>query len=308
MKHKTRLLVCVFCTVSIGFLAYQAGANTQKLDPHYQNYNDLNSSNKNDQISQQMRNGLLNRLATRVQNHEARISALAANAKEPTLTSAQMNFNKHQSNESNHNRLTRDMRNDLLNMLTFAITNHEARLVQAELNCKPTTTKQYQCEGSYTVPKTQTLWKSVSTNEIRCYQRTFDIHGRQKQRRTETSFGACKVSKNWDTFSILWDLRNGFDHEENNFWNGERSEYRLGLLQWTEVVNLPTACILENYSGSPSKWEKITMKSCRYSCNIWGVTDRSYCQQETIQEPKQCSALAENSCKQQTGCSRVEKK
>lgn len=98
-----------------------------------------------------MRDNLLKRLSTRIKNHETRISALASDTTATKLTSEQMNFDKYLSNH-HHNRFNSGMRNNTLKMLTYAITNHESRLIQAELKCaKPAPQKEFQCIGSYII-------------------------------------------------------------------------------------------------------------------------------------------------------------
>ena len=93
----------------------------------------------------------MSHLTTWAKNHESRLQVFAANPNFPNLTDEQISFNDLTA-EKNGNMLNAEMRNGLVQKLTFTVKNHEMRLRALEDKpavTPPTPSPEGKCVGEY---------------------------------------------------------------------------------------------------------------------------------------------------------------
>ena len=256
------------------------------LTPEQTSFSDLLSTKHSNQLTADMRNGLLTRLTYAVTNHEMRLRAL----EKPTATPTKVD-GKCGTAAATCSAGTVKLDNGQTACGTTRTWNCEGSNGWATAyNCpfQNPACKNYSCKGTYTWTTFRRIWKEAYEGFIKC---------------------SCSFLHQKKPTSSMYQRDNLSDHYCLDFFNGQESSHLNGDWEIDRVVDChwwfddPTAkernplkqCVQSQDARDHNK-----PTTCTYACEKTDIPDINYyC---TKDYTKYCSSLSESACKAQKGC------
>lgn len=285
-------------TLTLGFvglmgiaiaLAYAAGKQSNQLSQEQMSFGQHQVQWKFPKLTTQIWDQVMSHLTTWAKNHESRLQVFAANPNYPNLTDEQTSFNDLTA-DKHGNMLNAEMRNGLVQKLTFTVTNHEMRLRALEDKpavTPPTPSSEGKCVGEYQDwTEINYVGKKVPRSEISCKR-----FSPKRGIWISVSSDACDNS--------LIGEENAADHPRS-LWR--RMDDETFVYVWYQ----DRTPFIASHICLSRKWDhnsKIDFDDCRYDCYDSRYKNNStYCERKESPIMKSCSEFNKVACKAKPGC------